>query len=194
MLSETKHLHMQKTSTSIKRCVCREALVQCPVGLSLSCQDKARCPLTVKPSAHWCSVFLFKQRKSNPFSTQELTRAHWGLQSWSPQAIPARQASLERRRHDISLAHFWSSPSLCCSGLEEIKSRAVPGAVGPSAVPYVAPHFVSSIIVAQKAKLLQQTCIMRGLQKHTGDGRPVHNVSLKCADTVARSPSITCHR
>lgn len=102
--AEDKHIH--------KRCVCHEPLVICPDGLSLSCQDKACCPLMVMPSARWRIVFLFKQTRGSVI--------HFLHRSWHEHAEvyshdPPRSSSSVQVSHSGHRRNISLSLSLSCS-------------------------------------------------------------------------------
>lgn len=152
-----KHIH--------KRCACHEPLVICPDGPSLLCQDKAHCPLMVMPSARWRIVFLFKQTRGSII--------HFLHRSWHehtevyshdpPEALPVC-------RYHTGTISLLLAPSHCPS-LAQCKKKSNQVQDSPRSLCshcfalYGAP-LVTSIILAYKAKLLEQTCIMRR-QKNT---------------------------
>lgn len=115
----------------------------CPVGLSLSCQDKARCPLTVMPSAHWCSVFLFKQTRGGVIHFLHRSRhEHTEVYSHDP-SEPCQCAGITRTRHAEYLPSYFLDLSvsfLLSAEGNKIKSGPVPGAFVPSSLPCVVLH------------------------------------------------------
>lgn len=168
--SETKHLHTQKTSLSIKdvfamnrwwyghsasAChVCMKLAV-----LSRSCQD-----------THLCPEFLLKQTRG---SVIHFLHRSWHEHTEVYSHDPSKPSSGRGyRTHDtgiISPSYFLHlAVSLSVSvGRNKIKCGAVPGAFVLCCAP-----LVTSIRLTHKDKLLEQTHIMRRPLNNIGEGGP----------------------
>lgn len=159
--SEAKHLHTQKRIH--KRCVCREPLVICPVGLSLSCQDKACSLLAAMPSAHWRSAFLFKQtRGSVIYFLHRSWHEHTEVYSHDPSKCAGITHTGHRRNISLSLSRSLSlSLSLAQCRKKSNQVQGSPRSLCSQCFTLCGAPLVTSIILTHKAKLLEQTCIMR---------------------------------
>lgn len=101
-------MHIHKTY------VCWKPVVICTICCSILCQNKVCCAFTAVACPHKCCLPLqTDKRKPNPFSSQELTWVHWGLQFVIPPNPSSVWVSHKRHMHDISVSLPEDSSFFC---------------------------------------------------------------------------------